>query len=51
VSTKKQLILDYFRTHRLERVAREEISALGAELRRAHSPQTVALSGMAHRRR
>jgi hypothetical protein len=35
VSTKKQLILDCFRTHRWERVGREEISTLEAELRRA----------------
>jgi hypothetical protein len=38
VSTKKQLILDCFRTHRWERVGREEISALEAELRRALGP-------------
>ena len=35
MSTKKQLILDCFRTHRWERVGREEISTLEAELRRA----------------
>ena len=34
MSTKKQLILDCFRTHRWERVGREEISTLEAELRR-----------------
>ena len=38
MSTKKQLILDCFRTHRWERVGREEISALEAELRRALGP-------------
>ena len=38
VSTKKQLILDCFRAHRWERVGREEISALEAELRRALGP-------------
>ena len=38
MSTKKQLILDGFRAHRWERVGREEISALEAELRRALGP-------------
>ena len=38
MSTKKQLILDCFRTHRWERVGREEISTLEAELRRAIGP-------------
>ena len=38
VSTKKQFILDYFRAYRWERVGREEISALEAELRRALGP-------------
>jgi hypothetical protein len=38
LGTKKQLILDCFRTHRWERVGREEISTLGAELRRASGP-------------
>ena len=38
MSTKKQLILDCFRTHRWERAGREEIRAVEAELRRTLGP-------------
>jgi hypothetical protein len=38
VSTKKQLILDCFRTHGWERVGREETAAVEAELRRTLGP-------------
>ena len=38
MSTKKQLILDSFRTHGWERAGQEEIRAVEAELRRALGP-------------
>ena len=38
VSTKKQLILDCFRTHRWERVGQVEIRTIEVELRRAFGP-------------